>query len=57
MPRVEDIARAYRNANAQERLDTYLAHPDLRILFDEIEREEEFGSPTGEVSKGKGRLR
>jgi len=45
MTRVEDIVSAYRNADAEERLDTYLAHPGLRVLFDEIEREEAFGFP------------
>ena len=57
MPHVDDIVRAYRNADAQERMDTYLAYPGLRVLFEEIEREEERGSPAGEAEKGKGRLR
>src|SRR5512143_2561261 len=56
MPRVEEIVRAYRNADAQERMDTYLGHPGLRGRFDEIEREEERGSRSGEASKGTGRL-
>lgn len=57
MPRVEEIVRAYRNADVQERMDTYLGHPGLRGRFDEIEREEERGSRSGEAAKGIDRLR
>lgn len=55
MSRYENIIRAYRNGDAEERLDTYLAHPGLRGRFDEIEREEERDSPPGTAAKGKNR--
>lgn len=45
MSRDENIIRTYRDGSAEVRMDTYLAHPSLRDRFDEIEREEEWGSP------------
>lgn len=45
MSRDENIIRTYRDGSAEVRMDIYLAHPGLRGRFDEIEREEERGSP------------
>ncbi len=56
MARVEEIVGAYRKAGPPERMDTYLGHPALRGRFDEIEREELRGSPSGEAGREKGRL-
>lgn len=47
----ENLLRAYRHGGADERLDTYLAHPGLRARFDEIEREEERGSPPAKAAR------
>lgn len=57
MSRDENIFDVYRHGGAVERMDIYLAHPALRQRFDEIEREEERGAPSGEVVKGKDRSR
>lgn len=51
----ENLLSAYRHGGAEERMDTYLAHPGLRARFDEIEREEERGSPPGKAAKGEHR--
>lgn len=55
MPHAEDIVRIYRNGNAEERMDTYLSHPGLRVRFDEIEREENRAFPPGDVANGNNR--
>jgi len=55
MLHAEDIVRAYRNGDAEERMDTYLSHPGLRGRFDEIEREENREFPPGDVANGKNR--
>ena len=56
MSRDETIMRVYRNGNSQERMDTYLAYPGLRVRFDEIEREEERRASPGKATNGKHRL-
>jgi len=55
MSRDENVLRAYSQGGAEERLDIYLAHPGLRVRFDEIERGEERGSPPGKAAQGKNR--
>lgn len=50
MPLYEEILRAYRQGCAEERMDTYLANPGLRVRFDEIEREEDGMTTTGKVA-------
>lgn len=55
MSRDENILRAYRHGDAEERIDIYLAHPCLRTRFDEIERGEERGFPPGKAANGKSR--
>ena len=55
MQRAEDIVRAYRNGDAEERMDTYLSHPGVRCRFDEIEREESREIPPGDAAYGKDR--
>ncbi len=55
MSRDENILRTYRHGGADERMETFLAYPSLRARFDEIEREEERGSPPVEAAKGKNR--
>jgi hypothetical protein len=56
MSRDENILRAYCHGDAEERIDIYLAHPCLRTRFDEIERNEERGSPPGKAVNGKTRF-
>jgi hypothetical protein len=51
----ENILRTYRHGGADERMEIFLAYPGLRARFDEIEREEELGSPPVKASKGKNR--
>lgn len=53
MPHAEEIVRAYRDGNTDERMDTYLSHPGLRGRFDEIEREESRKIPPGDAANGK----
>ena len=57
MAREEKIVSGYRNGGAGERLDVYLAYPELREFFDEIEREEERGSRPGRNPGRRGRIR
>jgi len=55
MLHAEDIVRAYRNGDVEERMDTYLSHPGLRGRFEEIEREESREFPPGEAANGNNR--
>jgi hypothetical protein len=46
----ENIVGTYRIGGPDERMDIYLAHPDLRGCFDQIEREETVGPSIADPS-------
>lgn len=55
MSRDENLLKTYLHGGAGERMEIFLAHPGLRALLDEIEREEKRESPPVKAAKGKSR--